>query len=223
MSTGQCDVLVVDDQAPIRQMMRLMLKQFGVAEIALARDGVEAVAALEETVPRALVTDINMPNMNGLELVKRVRSGDTAAPRDLPILLLTGHGESLLVSTAVALDVDGFVLKPAGPANLKPRIDRVLGDKRTVLKDAATYRAVAIPDLTHGTPNLPQEALTAPPGTRIVPLEIDAVDKVLAAPVKAKDGWPLYAAGTWVTADMLIRLHDLAEIGLVHPGIVVKA
>jgi CheY-like chemotaxis protein len=222
MGTGQCDVLVVDDQAPVRQMMRLMIQQFGLGEVALAHDGVEAVASLEEAVPRAIITDINMPNMNGLELVKRVRSGATAAARNLPILLLTGHGESILVSTAVALDVDGFVLKPAGPANLRPRLERVLGDQRIVPKDAEVYLAVPIPDLTHGTPSLPAEPLTAPPGTRIMPLELDAIDEVLALPVKAKDGWSLYAAGTVVTADMLIRLHDLAEIGLVHPGIVVR-
>src|SRR5438477_8783711 len=59
------------------------------------------------TLFRSLISDVNMPTMNGLELVQRVRSGDTAAPRDLPILMLTGHGDELVVTTALALDVDG--------------------------------------------------------------------------------------------------------------------
>ena len=223
MSAAQCDILVVDDQAPVRQMMRLMLTQFGMGEVGLAHDGVEAVAMLAEAVPRALIADINMPNMNGLELLKRVRCGDTGAPRDLPVLMLTGHGESVVVSTAIALDVDGFVLKPAGPSNMKPRLERVLAGPRTALKDVAIYRAVAVPDVSSAGARFPVESLTVPPGMRVVPLEVSAVDKVLAVPVTAKDGWPLYPAGVAVTMDMLVRLSDLAEIGLVHPGLVVRA
>jgi DNA-binding NarL/FixJ family response regulator len=213
VTAGPCDVLVVDDQAPVREMLRLMLHRFGLGAVALAADGAEAVAALRRAVPRAMISDIDMPTLNGLELLKRVRGGDTAAPRDLPVLMLTGHGETPVVLTALALDVSGFVLKPATPANLKPRLDRVLAGSRVGLKDAASYRAVAISDATLAVVGAPAGSPSALPPARTVPLDRGAVGKILAAPVRSVDGQTLFAAGSAVTASIVDCLTDLADIG----------
>src|SRR5258706_11278911 len=181
VNTGACDVLVADDQPPVRQMMRLMLTQFGMTGIALARDGSEAISMFEQAVPRVLISDVNMPTMNGLELVQWVRSGDTIAPRDLPILMLTGHGDELVVTTALALDVDGFVLKPAAPDSLKARIDRVLGARRTALREPAAYRAVRIPDVTLEGSRLPPVApATLAPGASLIRLDYPAIGRPVA-------------------------------------------
>jgi CheY-like chemotaxis protein len=222
VNTGVCDVLVADDQPPVRQMMRLMLTKFGMTTIALARDGSEAVAMLADAVPRVLISDVNMPTMNGLELVQRVRSGDTAAPRDLPILMLTGHGEELVVATALALDVDGFVLKPASPENLKPRIDRVIAHRRTALRAPAAYHAVPIPDVTlEGSSLAPVAPEAVAPDTRVVPLDYRAIDRTLARPLTTAGGTLIAPADTVLTRHALDFLGDLVHIGVLPGSLVV--
>jgi CheY-like chemotaxis protein len=223
VNTGVCDVLVADDQPPVRQMMRLMLTQFGLREVALARDGAEAVSLLETAVPRVLISDVNMPTMNGLELVQRVRSGDTVAPRDLPILLLTGHGEDLVVSTAIALDVDGFILKPAAPEGLKRRIERVITGRRTKLRDPAAYRAVPIPDVTLEGSSLPPAAPpVVAPGMRVLGLDHTIIGRTLALPVTTARGSLVIPEGTVLTRDALDFLGDLHDIGVLPAWVVVR-
>src|SRR5262249_29499292 len=124
MADTHCDVLIVDDQSPVRQMVRMLLHRFGLT-FDMAVDGNDALAKLGETNPRVMITDVNMPHRMGLELHKRVRPGQSKAARDLPVLILTGHGDAAIVATALALDVSGFVVKPASPAGLKARLDRV--------------------------------------------------------------------------------------------------
>lgn len=225
MSAEKCDVMVVDDQPPIRQIVGSMLRRFGLEGVVVAEDGAQALAMLTDLQPRLLISDVNMPVMNGLELVKRVRSGDSPAPRDLPVLMLTGHGESPVVSTALALDVNGFVLKPASPANLKLRVDRALAAAaaRPALKGAAFYRNVPIPDVTLMGATMPAPSKPAAlPGTRVVPLDSNAVGKTMAAPITAADGDVLLEAGQILSTTLAACLEDLVAIGVVAPEIVVR-
>jgi two-component system chemotaxis response regulator CheY len=103
-------VLVVDDSSTVRQQVALALKQAGFS-IVEAADGGEAIAALEANRDIAMVVcDVNMPNVNGLEMVERVK----ARPEHklLPILMLTTEGQPSLIKRARDAGAVGWIVKP---------------------------------------------------------------------------------------------------------------
>ena len=103
-------ILVVDDSGTVRQQVSMALKQAGFA-IVEAADGEEALAAIESN--RAIdmvVCDINMPNLNGLEMVERVKSNP--AHKSLPILMLTTEGQPSMIRRAKEAGAVGWIVKP---------------------------------------------------------------------------------------------------------------
>jgi len=92
-----------------------------------------------------VITDFGMPVANGLQLTKIIRCGETGIPRETPVVLLTGFSDDYVVSAALALDVNAFVLKPISRNMLWAKVERVLKSESAV-KDAAIYAAVEIPD-----------------------------------------------------------------------------
>jgi CheY-like chemotaxis protein len=225
MSGESCEVLIVDDQLPIRHLISATLHKVGIAATETAEDGVAAIKFLSKITPGVVLLDVNMPNMNGLEFLKRVRAGDTAAPRDQKVLMLTAYGEDAVVGAALALDADGFVLKPVSPASLKQRLDRVRGGRRAMLKDPAAYRAVTIPDIA-GAPGATPMPVSAPlptlPQTRKIPISRDAIGLTLAAPINSPSGQMLMLGEQTLTAELVSALEDLAEMGVLPPEILVR-
>jgi len=120
--------LVVDDEGFIRTLVARFLKRSGAASVVEAADGSEAMAALasSEVTFDAVISDINMRPMNGIELLRAIRTGVDGLKRNTPVLLLTVHGEAEFVAEAMALDADAFVLKPVERKSLIDRIQRVL-------------------------------------------------------------------------------------------------
>lgn len=104
--------LIVDDSRAVRLMLRKMLLGAGFDEVLEAGDGVEALAALEasDTLPAVALVDWNMPNMNGLELIRAVRAD--AATRDLPIVMVTTESETSQMVRALAAGASEYVMKP---------------------------------------------------------------------------------------------------------------
>jgi len=108
-------ILIVDDSATMRLSVSSTLKMSGY-EVQEASDGVQALAVLKGSLkPVLIITDINMPNMGGIELIKQVR----ALPgfRFVPILTLTTESQSSLRDEAKKLGATGWLMKPVtGPA-----------------------------------------------------------------------------------------------------------
>ena len=103
-------ILVVDDSGTVRQQVSMALKQAGFA-IVEAADGQEALAAIESN--RAIdmvVCDVNMPNLNGLEMVEKVKSNP--ANKTLPILMLTTEGQPSMIKRAKEAGAVGWIVKP---------------------------------------------------------------------------------------------------------------
>ena len=103
-------ILVVDDSGTVRQQVSMALKQAGFA-ILEAADGEEALAAIESN--RAIdmvVCDVNMPNLNGLEMVERVKSNPDH--KLLPILMLTTEGQPSMIRRAKEAGAVGWIVKP---------------------------------------------------------------------------------------------------------------
>jgi len=102
-------VLVVDDSVSVRQQVRVTLEQQGF-EVVEACDGLEGVAAIASGNLDCVVCDVNMPNMNGIEMIKKVKAD--GANEALPILMLTTEGAKELIMQAKAAGASGWIVKP---------------------------------------------------------------------------------------------------------------
>ena len=109
-------ILVVDDSRTIRRQVTFILNQAGYQTIE-AEDGVTAITKLE-TNPEInmVISDVNMPNMNGLEMVERIRS--TRRYDSLPVIILTCENNSTLIRQAKAAKVEYWLNKPFTPDKL---------------------------------------------------------------------------------------------------------
>jgi two-component system chemotaxis response regulator CheY len=116
-------ILTVDDSASMRQMVSFTLR--GAAyEVAEAVDGQDAFAKLSEKI-HLIITDLNMPRMDGIELIKQVRTN--SKHRYVPILVLSTESQAAKKQEAKAAGATGWIVKPFRPDQLLAAVQRVLG------------------------------------------------------------------------------------------------
>lgn len=118
-------VLVVDDQNSVRQMTRITLEQIGVRHIHEAENGVKAIDTASTQPLDLIISDYNMPEMDGMELLRAVR-GHPAARR-IPFILVTGRGDRELVVKAAQAGANNYVVKPFTADILRTKIEQVIG------------------------------------------------------------------------------------------------
>jgi two-component system, chemotaxis family, chemotaxis protein CheY len=122
----QLRVLVVDDNPFMRTLVRNMLSSIGVKTIFEAGDGIAALDMIRSMFPDVVVLDWEMPLLNGAELARIVRSPGAFPMPDLPIIMLTAHGERWRVAESVKLGVNEFLCKPVSAKALLDRIISIL-------------------------------------------------------------------------------------------------
>lgn len=122
----ESDVLVVDDSAAIRKILQRVLRQTGMAirTIHEAGDGEEALALLKTQRVQLVLTDINMPRMDGLQLLAAIKG--EAVWRDLPVVMITTEGGEAKVAEAVRLGARGYVRKPFTADQIKEKLTDIL-------------------------------------------------------------------------------------------------
>ncbi len=103
-------VLIIDDFSTMRKVIRNLLKQLGYENIVEAEDGVAALEALRSQKIDFIISDWNMPNMTGFELLKQVRGDDALAKT--PFLMVTAESLKENVVEAVKAGVDNYIVKP---------------------------------------------------------------------------------------------------------------
>lgn len=116
-------VLVVDDFATMRRIVSNVLRQIGFQNIVEADDGTSALSILKKGDIGLIVSDWNMPNMSGLELLRAVR-GD-AALKGIPFLMVTAEAQKDSVIQAVQAGVNNYVVKPFTADALKEKLDKM--------------------------------------------------------------------------------------------------
>jgi CheY-like chemotaxis protein len=119
--------LVVDDDPDARELFMMFLEHAG-AQVASARDGVDALAAAHAHPPDVVVTDLAMPRMDGLELAHRLRADP--ATRHVPIIAVTGHAVMDVPRRARQAGCDAVLVKPCGPDELISTVRRFVGGRR---------------------------------------------------------------------------------------------
>ena len=135
-------VLVVDDEHYMRKVVRTLLMSIGVRTIYEAPNGVAGLEAIRNTQPDVVIVDWQMPGLDGASFVRLVRSPATVPYPDVPIIMLTGHGERSRVVEAVQIGVNEFLLKPVSSKALQSRIVSVLTKPRPIVQSGAYYGPV---------------------------------------------------------------------------------
>lgn len=116
-------VLVADDFATMRKIVRNILKQIGFDDIVEAEDGQAAIQILRNENIGLVVTDWNMPNMSGLELLQKIRTNPKTA--NLPVLMVTAEGLKENVVIAVKAGVNNYVVKPFTAEVLQEKLEQI--------------------------------------------------------------------------------------------------
>jgi DNA-binding response OmpR family regulator len=132
-------VLVVDDEYYSRKVIRTLLMAVGIVDVNDAADSRSGLDAIRAFVPDVVILDWEMPEMSGADFVRHVRSPARFPYPNVPIIMLTGHGERSRVMEAVRLGVHEFLLKPVSSAALHARIISVLSKPRPMIRRGDHY------------------------------------------------------------------------------------
>lgn len=126
--TNSLRFLVVDDFSTMRRIIRGLLREMGVGHIDEAEDGAVAFSMLQLNAPfDFVITDINMPNMNGFELLRAIKSDDRL--RHLPVLMVTAEARRQDIVLAAQIGAAGYIVKPFTRAELEGRVQEILEKK----------------------------------------------------------------------------------------------
>ncbi|AEH23406.1 response regulator receiver protein [Thermodesulfobacterium geofontis OPF15] len=119
-------ILVVDDFATMRKIIKNILLQLGFKDILEADDGTTALELLKKQKVDLIISDWNMPKMPGIELLKAVRSNEEL--KDIKFIMVTAEAQKENVIEAIKYGVNQYVVKPFTPETLKEKLEKVLGD-----------------------------------------------------------------------------------------------
>lgn len=115
-------ILLVDDSRTIRNIQKNTLRTLGYEDVVEAADGVEALACLGKTPVDLMLVDWNMPNMDGITLIRKVRETD----KKTPIIMVTTEAEKTRVIEAIKAGVNNYVVKPFTAETLSEKINQTL-------------------------------------------------------------------------------------------------
>ena len=127
-------VLVVDDNQYMRKMIRNLLVNCGVKDIYEAADGIAALDSIRTIAPDVVILDWEMPMLSGPELVRIVRSPGVFPMPDVPIIMLSAHGERWRVVEAIKLGVNEYLVKPVSAKALHDRLVAILMQPRPAVQ-----------------------------------------------------------------------------------------
>ncbi len=141
-------ILLVDDEVYSMEMVARLLWKMGNPYVISAENGAKAMNVLGDDSLKVdmVISDFNMPVAHGLQLLKAVRTGRNNIGRATPFAMLTGYSDKRLVDTALALDVNAFLIKPVSFDALKKRLSKILSQAKSEhwLKGEEIYNAIGV-------------------------------------------------------------------------------
>lgn len=123
MANKNLRFLVVDDFATMRRIVRNLLKDLGFEHVEEAEDGVEALIKIREGNVDFVISDWNMPNMDGLQLLNEIRNDSALSP--LPVLMVTAEAKKENIIAAAQAGASGYVVKPFTAATLEEKLGKI--------------------------------------------------------------------------------------------------
>ena len=120
-------ILIVDDFATMRKILKNILKELGYTDLLEAEDGQAALEILRREKVDLVILDWNMPNMDGLSLLKAIRSDE--ALKDTPVLMVTAEAQKQNVLEAVKAGVNNYVVKPFTPEVIQEKISKIFASR----------------------------------------------------------------------------------------------
>lgn len=124
MSTTDLKFLIVDDFSTMRRIVRGLLKESGYHQAEEAEDGAVALQMLQNGHFDFVVSDINMPNMNGFELLKAIKADE--ALKHLPVLMVTAEARKEDIVLAAQSGAAGYIVKPFTKATLEEKVQKIM-------------------------------------------------------------------------------------------------
>jgi two-component system chemotaxis response regulator CheY len=116
--------LVVDDFSTMRRMVRSLLEEMGCHHVDEAEDGVAALKLLEKGKYDFVVSDINMPNMNGIDLLKAIKADESL--KHVPVLMVTAEARREDIVLAAHSGAAGYIVKPFTKATLEEKVNKIV-------------------------------------------------------------------------------------------------
>ena len=120
-------ILVVDDAPMIRRILKNLLKEMGFTNVDEAEDGMVALQKLRSQKYDFVITDWNMPNLTGIELVQEIRKDPNL--KHLPIMMVTAEAKKENIILALKSGVNNYIVKPFTPENVKAKIEAIFNAK----------------------------------------------------------------------------------------------
>ena len=213
-------ILLVDDDPFILGVLEKLLGLLGIATVLHAGDGEQALRLLDQNAVDLLITDVQMPNLDGLSLLKRIRSGQSSAAASLPCIVVSSLDDEATLATALALDVNGFVQKPFKAPIL---IKRLLIALSETFSESLDHQYSDVPidvdrlqlgghyqptSTTHQAQHIPLERREK---YTVVSLFQLRPDMQLAEDIKTKNGTVLLSAGFTLNQGRVHRMWELEE------------
>lgn len=129
------NVLIVDDSSSMRAVIRRSIKVsgFNVGEYLEAADGREALTVLNDQWVDIVLTDINMPHMNGMQLISEIKAD--AMLRSIPVVMVTTEGSEKRIQESVELGASGYIKKPFLPEDVKRTLSDIMGETEDAERD----------------------------------------------------------------------------------------
>ncbi|MDR7114758.1 response regulator [Caulobacter sp. BE254] len=132
-------VLIIDDSAPMREIIGTVLKSLGVRKILEASDGVEALKAVTEREVDIIFTDLMMQPVDGLAFIRWVRTSPASANPYTPIIMVTGHATRASLDEARMAGVTEFLAKPLTARGVLHRVNEVINNPRDFVRAGAYF------------------------------------------------------------------------------------
>lgn len=220
-------ILVVEDDAFMRKIVLQVLRDIGYTNIAEAGSAESAIGLLGTNTFDLIITDINMPDMNGLQLVQRIRTGKTAAKIGTRIVVLTSYSQTEVLASALALDINGFLVKPIIPAVVEAKLIQAMSESMHIHSPLAYEAVTTVPrslqvgdirktDTLHGA-SIVKGEIKAQSGHgttqgRSLPLRRLLPGMLLMKGIHLNDGTLLLSAGHALTELSINRLLDMSDL-----------
>jgi EAL domain-containing protein (putative c-di-GMP-specific phosphodiesterase class I)/DNA-binding NarL/FixJ family response regulator len=217
--TREINILLVEDEDFQRETYGEILASMGLGRVDTAADVASALNGLEVADFDLVISDIELGGESGLELIRRLRAGKTQASPATRVLLLSSHKEQDVVFGSIALDINGFITKPANARVLKEAIFQALAEEFVPQAPEAYLEPGSnnvAPSDTHVSASILLDASESATASRAatknrIALALAKPGMVLAEPIHTREGIVILGRGKTLTTSIINRLLDICD------------